>query len=184
MLPLPAGPFELIYADPAWDYRGREQFGFVGDVGVSTGGAVKQYPTMSVDEIAAMPVDDICALDALLALWVPSPLLPDGLRVLEAWGFEYATVGFVWDKQRTNPGYYTMSQVELCLIGKHNRIPQPRGSRNERQFISEARGKHSAKPAEVRARLERMFPTQRKVELFARERVPGWEAWGNEVPPC
>jgi N6-adenosine-specific RNA methylase IME4 len=100
---------------------------------------------------------------------------------MRAWGFSWATVAFAWDKQKVNPGFYTMSQVELCLVGKTGKIPQPRGLRNVRQFVSELRGEHSAKPNEVRSRIEAMFPTQAKIELFARNSSPGWSSWGNEV---
>ncbi len=180
MIQLPPGPFDIVYADPAWSYRGREQFGFAGDVGVSTGGAVQQYETLSLTEICHLPVPEITAPDCLLFMWVTSPLLEDGLQALHSWGFEFGTIAFVWDKQRINPGYYTLSQVEVCLVGKQGRIPSPRGARNERQFLSELRGEHSAKPAEVRARIERMFPTQRRLEMFARERSPGWAVWGDD----
>ena len=74
-----------------------------------------------------------------------------------------------------------MSQVELCLIGKRGKIPKPRGARNIRQLVSEMRGKHSAKPAEVRKRIEEMFPEQSKIELFARTEVDGWDCHGDEV---
>jgi len=181
MTPLPTGPYDIIYADPPWHYRGRRQFGFAGDVGVDTGGAVQHYETLTVAELGALSVGACAADDALLFLWVTSPCLPDGLAVMSAWGCTYATVAFAWDKQRTNPGYYTMSQVELCLVGKWGRIPQPRGSRNERQLISELRGEHSSKPAEARARIERMFPAQRRLELFARGSAPGWDVWGDEI---
>ena len=103
------------------------------------------------------------------------------IELLKSWGFNYATIGFIWDKQRVNPGFYTMSQCEICLIGKRGKIPRPRGARNIRQLVSEMRGRHSAKPHEVRKRIELMFPDQDKIELFARERVEGWDAWGNEV---
>jgi N6-adenosine-specific RNA methylase IME4 len=99
---------------------------------------------------------------------------------MESWGFKYATIAFIWHKQRTNPGHYTMSECEICLVGKRGTIPTPRGARNVRQFLSKMRGKHSAKPNEIRARIEAMFPTQNKVELFARQNVLGWDAWGNE----
>lgn len=178
-----ARTFEIILADCPWHYRGRKQFGFAGDVGVDTGGAVCQYNTMTVEELCALPVPLIAAKNSLLFHWVTSPCLEDGVRVMHAWGFEYATVAFAWDKQRTNPGYYTLSQVELCLVGKRGSIPQPRGSRNERQFISSLRGRHSAKPVEVQRRIERMFPAQRKLELFAREQRPGWTVWGNQITP-
>ena len=183
--PLLAMSYGVIYADPPWSYRGRKQFGFAGDVGVDSGGAVDKYPTMSVDDICAIPVTSVAAADSLLFMWVTSPLLPDGLKVMSAWGFQYATVAFVWDKQRTNPGYYTLSQCEICIVGKRGRIPKPRGSRKERQFLSEERGEHSAKPEEVRQRIARMFPDQRRLEMFARvgsQSLDGsWDRWGLEA---
>jgi N6-adenosine-specific RNA methylase IME4 len=114
-------------------------------------------------------------------MWTSSPHLDQAIELMKAWGFKWATVGFVWDKQKVNPGFYTMSQVELCLIGKKGKIPQPRGARNIRQLVSIERGKHSAKPHEVRQRIELMFPTQNKIELFARDEVEGWDCHGNEV---
>lgn len=180
--------YQIVYADPPWDYDGRGQFGFAGDVGVSTGGAIKQYTTLTLKQICDIPVTEICEADALLYLWATGPhLLTSVPAVMRAWGFEPVTMAFVWNKMRTNPGYYTLSQSEFCVVGKRGRIPQPRGTRNERQWcetqvVEEVRGQHSRKPAEVRDRITRMFPSQRKIELFARERVAGWEGWGNEYP--
>lgn len=183
----PTGPYEIIYADPPWSYKGREQFRFKGDVGVGSGGAVNHYETMRLEEICALPVESICSKDALLFMWATSPLLPEAFEVITAWGFLYATVAFVWNKLRTNPGYYTMSQVELCLVAKKGTIPQPRGSRNERQWldtevVAELRGEHSTKPTQIRDKISAMFPEQRKVELFARQRAAGWDGWGKEYP--
>jgi N6-adenosine-specific RNA methylase IME4 len=177
------GPFDIIYSDCPWFYRGRKQFGFAGDVGVDTGGAIDQYETMKIEEICALPVKQIVAPDALLFLWVTGPMVPDAMKVIEAWTFKYATIGFVWEKRRTNPGYYTLSECEVCLVAKRGRIPKPRGSRTERQFVSELRGKHSAKPGVVRQRISNMFPSQRKIELFSRDRVAGWTSWGRDVSP-
>lgn len=188
---LPEGPFDIIYADPPWDYRGRKQFGFAGDVGVDSGGAIHHYNTMKLSELCELPVARIASDDALLYMWVTGPMLQDALAVMNAWAFDFATVAFVWNKLKTNPGYYTLSQAEFVLVGKHGRIPQPRGTRNERQWLSisendalvwdEQRGRHSAKPGEIRRRIEAMHPTQSKVELFAREQVPGWTAWGDQL---
>ena len=169
--------FSILYADPPWDYDGKTQHTSVKAVK----SAEDHYPTMTLTQLTGLKVKDICEPDALLFLWTSSPHLPQAIALMEAWGFEYKTVAFVWEKQKTNPGYYTLSQCELCLVGKRGRIPSPRGSRNERQFISELRGKHSAKPAEVRERITKMFPTQAKVELFARSQSDGWSVWGNEV---
>jgi N6-adenosine-specific RNA methylase IME4 len=74
-----------------------------------------------------------------------------------------------------------MSQCEICLIGKIHKIPQPRGARNIRQLVSIERTRHSQKPGEVRDRISEMFPKQNKLEMFARKKYKGWDAWGNEV---
>ncbi len=177
---LPKDRYSVILCDPPWDY-GENRTQHNGKGGKSTGGAVSHYPTVTTDDLKGLDIGSICEPDCLLFMWVTNPHLDQGLDLLKAWGFQYATVAFVWDKQRVNPGFYTMSQCELCIVGKRGKIPTPRGSRNERQFVSAMRGTHSAKPAEVRARIERMFPAHKKLELFARERVPGWSSWGNEI---
>ncbi len=173
--------YSIILADPPWDYKGQKQHNGAG--GQDTGGAVVHYPTMTLDELKKLDVKSLAAEDCLLFMWTSSPHADQAIELLKAWGFQWATIGFVWDKQAVNPGFYTMSQCEICLIGKLGKIPTPRGSRNERQFLSEKRTTHSTKPEEVRKRIERMFPTQTKIELFARVKVVGWDAWGNEITP-
>ena len=169
--------YSIIYADPAWDYDGREQH----NTKVGNKSVINHYPTMKLEEMKKLKVKEICDKDCLLFMWTSSPHLPQAIELMNEWGFEYKTVAFIWDKQKVNPGYYTMSQCEICLVGKKGKIPTPRGSRNVRQFLSEERTRHSTKPLEIRKRIEEMFPTQKKIELFSREKVPGWECWGNEV---
>jgi N6-adenosine-specific RNA methylase IME4 len=171
--------FSIVYADPPWDYKGQEQHAGAG--GFATGGAISHYNTMTLEDLKKIDVVSHCEKDCLLFMWATSPHLDQAIDLLKAWGFQWATVGFVWDKQRINPGFYTMSQIELCLIGKRGKIPQPRGARNIRQFVSEIRGEHSTKPSEVRSRIEQMFPSHAKLEMFARTVTPGWDVWGNEV---
>lgn len=169
--------YSILYADPCWNYDGREQHNKV------TGNkSVKDhYNTMTLTELKQLRVQDITDTNALLFLWTSSPHLPQAIELMTHWGFEYKTIAFVWDKQRLNPGYYTMSQCEICLVGKKGNIPSPRGARNIHQFLSQQRTRHSEKPAEIRDRITQMFPTQKKVELFARQKVEGWDCWGNEV---
>ena len=174
--PLPTGVFELIYADPPWNYKGQLQH--AGPGSGDTGGAVRHYPTVTLDDLKQLDVPGIAADDSLLFMWATNPHLDQAIELGKAWGFAWATVAFVWDKVRVNPGFYTLSQCELCLVFKRGAIPQPRGARNVRQLVSAPRGPHSAKPEEVRHRIERMFPDQRKIELFAREQAVGWESWG------
>ena len=135
---------------------------------------------MRTADIKALPVERIAADDGLLFMWATSLHLEQAMEVGRAWGFRYRAIGFNWVKDRTLPGAYTLPQTELCLVFKRGRIPQPRGARNVRQLVEEPRGRHSEKPAEVRDRIDLMFPSQSKIELFARSRHPGWAAWGNE----
>ena len=141
----------------------------------------RHYPTMAISDIKALPIDKITDKNCLLFLWFTSPKMPEALKVCKAWGFQFATIAFVWEKQNAVAGSYTMSSVEQCLVGRKGKIPQPRGKRNIRQFLSVKKGKHSVKPYEVRQRITEMFPYHDKIELFARERFAGWDAWGNEV---
>ena len=175
--PKTTSKYSIIYADPAWDYDNRIQH----NGKETTGSAVYHYPTMKLEEMKKLNVESITEKDSLLFMWSSSPHLPQAIQLMNAWGFEYKTIAFVWDKQRVNPGYYTMSQVEICLVGKRGKIPTPRGERNVKQFLSEMKTIHSKKPDEIRNRIVAMFPTQKKVELFARQSPEGWDVWGNEV---
>ena len=176
---LPKVRFEIIYADPPWDYKGQLQH--AGPGSRDTGGATRHYPTVTLDGLSKLEVPDIAAPNSLLFMWSSSPHLDQAIALGKRWGFAWATVAFIWDKQRVNPGFYTMSQCELCLVFKHGRIPAPRGARNIRQLVSEKRSGHSHKPDEVRRRIDAMFPDARKIELFARDQAAGWTAWGLDA---
>lgn len=177
---LPEGKFGIIYMDPPWDYKGQLQH--AGSGSGDSGGARRHYSTVKLPDLKKLDLQRICAPDCLLFMWSSNPHLDQAIDLGKSWGFSWATVGFVWDKVRVNPGYYTMSQCELCLVFKRGKIPAPRGARNVRQFLSQRRGAHSEKPAEIKRRIERMFPAQRKLEMFARgEREPHWEVWGLEA---
>ena len=180
--PLPNDRFAIIYADPPWDYKGQLQHAGAGSG--DTGGALRHYPTVTLDTLKTLPVPDIAEDDCLLFLWATSPHLDQAIELGKAWDFEWATIAFVWDKQKVNPGFYTLSQCELCLVFKRGKIPQPRGARNIRQLVSAKRGPHSSKPEEVRNRIDKMFPAQQKIELFARPTTPPtpkWSLWGLEA---
>ena len=177
--PFPKKKYSIIYADPPWDYKGQLQH--TGSGGKDSGGAIRHYPTVPVSEMKTWDVTSISEENCLLFMWSSSPHLDQAIQLGKAWGFRWATVAFVWDKQRPNPGFYTMSQCELCLVFRRGKIPQPRGARNMRQLIQVKRTRHSEKPDTVRERIEKMFPQQSKIELFARKRHQGWDAWGLEI---
>lgn len=177
---LPASKFDIVYADPPWDYKGQLQH--AGEGSKDTGGAARHYGTVTLDRLKKLNVGRIAAGNCLLFLWTTNPHLDQAIDLGKAWGFNWATVAFVWDKVRVNPGFYTMSQCELCLVFKRGKIPEPRGARNVRQLVSEKRGAHSQKPEEVRRRIDAMFPGLRKIELFARGAVSQeWATWGLEA---
>ena len=188
--------YQIIYADPPWDYSliGKN---FGRNITKRKDGSFRpvvsardHYLTMSPKEISELKVKDISDKNSLLFLWVSSPLLDVGIDIITSWGFKYKTIAFVWYKNALMPGAYTMSSCEMCLVGKKGTIPKPRGARNVRQFINEPRNEHSKKPDEARKRIELMFPTQNKIELFARKlnnklfedkSFDNWDVWGNEV---
>ena len=171
--------FQIIYADPPWDYKGQQQH--TGKGGKTSGSSHTHYETLTLSDLKNFAIGEIADEDCLLFLWATSPHLDQAIELMKSWGFKWATVGFIWDKIRVNPGFYTMSQCELCLIGKRGKIPQPRGARNIRQVVQSLRGQHSEKPHEVRKRIEQMFPDQNKIELFARHQMKNWDVWGDEV---
>lgn len=173
--------YSVIYADPPWAYRQKQMnFQHYDEGKKYENGVNEHYLTMTLDELKALPVNKIGADDCLLYMWATSPNLDIAIELGKSWGFEYKTVAFVWDKQRTNYGFYTLSQCELCLVFKKGRIPK-RAVTNVRQFLSEKLGRHSEKPAKIRERIDTMYGHLPRIELFARQQVDGWDCWGNEV---
>lgn len=174
--PFPEKKYSVIYADPPWGYRNRG----------TRAAAARHYPTMTLADIKALPVTDIAAENCVLFLWATFPMLPEALETVRAWGFRYKTAAFVWAKQnRCSPGWFwglgnwTRSNAEVCLLATKGR-PE-RVSASVHSLIEAPVGRHSAKPKEARERIETLMGDVPRIELFARERAPGWDAWGDEV---
>jgi len=186
---LPTKKYDIIYADPPWDYGGKMQFDksskkakdmdWKRNIFISS--ANFKYPTLKSSELKKITLLEIAKEDCLLFMWVTNPHLAQGIELGQAWGFTYKTVAFIWVKMVHNPGKYTMSYCELCLVFKRRKIPNPRGTRNEKQLVRSPRKEHSAKPNDVREASERMFPLQEKIELFARNKPDKWDVWGLDV---
>ena len=184
--PLPDKRYDVIYADPPWHYNGKLQYDRSGMEANNNGwqkpifisSASFKYPTIHLEDLKTLPVNLIAKNDSLLFLWTTNPHLAQAIELGTAWGFEYKTVAFVWNKMNHNPGHYTLSYCELCLLFKRGRIPTPRGARNVKQFIEVPRNGHSEKPIEVAKGIIDMFPSQLKIELFARDKKQGFDAWG------
>ena len=171
--------YNIIYADCPWQYKVWSKRG-------QGRSAENHYPTMRIEDICALPVSSIAAPDCALFMWVTFPTLPDAFKVLEAWGFTYKTVAFVWVKRnRKSPGWFwglghwTRANAEMCLLatkGKPKRI-----SAKVHQIIDSPVEEHSKKPDETRRRIVELVGDLPRIELFARQTTPGWDAWGNEV---
>ena len=144
--------------------------------------AAFKYPTLKLKQLKELDIPSIMADDCLLFMWTTGPQMANAIELGEAWGFEYKTIAFVWDKMVHNPGRYTLSQTEFVLAFKRGKFPQPRGARNVKQMVEIHRGKHSVKPVKVIDGITQMFPTQKKIELFARNNYSGWDNWGLEIP--
>lgn len=186
---LPQNKFDIIYADPPWDYGGKLQFDksstskedldLARNIFISSAGF--KYPTLKTTELMKLDVASISEDNSILFMWATNPHLDQAIELGKSWGFDYRTVAFVWDKMVHNPGKYTLSYCELCLLFKRGKIPSPRGARNIKQLVRVPRTEHSEKPLEVMRGIEQMFPSQKKIELFARKRFPGWSVWGLDV---
>lgn len=170
------GKYGIIYADPPWHYE---------NVKVK-GAAEKHYPTMSIDSLCDLRVAELAAKDCALFLWATFPQLPEAMRLIEAWGFQYKTVGFVWLKQnRKTPtwfyglGHWTRANAEVCLLGVKGK-PKRRSACIHQLIVSPIE-QHSKKPDEVRQKIISLMGDLPRLELFAREKVQGWDAWGNEI---
>jgi len=168
--PLPEGKFDVIYADPPWEY----EFSLTENREVEN-----HYPTMTLEELKQLQIPS--ADNAVLFLWVPPPKLPEGLEVMRAWGFRYVTCA-VWDKEKIGMGYWFRQQHELLLVGVKGNFSPPPPDKRFPSIIRSPRTEHSRKPEVVYEIIETMFPNARLLELFARRNNrPRWTVWGNEV---
>lgn len=169
-VPPPSGKYRVIYADPPWSYGNKLVDGY--------GAAENHYPTMTIEELCALPVKDLAEDNAVLFLWVTSPLLEDCFRVIRAWGFKYKA-SFVWDKVKHNMGHYNSVRHEFLLIcTRGSCTPDVPKLFDSVQSIE--RTEHSRKPEEFRQIIDTLYPHGKRIELFARRPAPGWEVWGND----
>ena len=184
--------YNIIYADPAWNYNSRMALG----KGAAKSSAEDYYNVMSINDIMDLPIKELSDKDCILFIWVTMPKLNEVFKVIDAWGFEYKTCGFVWVKRNKvfseernkkrngiddfmGQGRWVRQNAELCLIatkGKPKRI-----SAKVRQIIYQPIQEHSQKPNEVRERIVELIGDLPRIELFARQKTEGWDVWGNEV---
>lgn len=172
--------YNVIYCDPPWAYRVWSQKG-------NGRSAESHYSTMSLEDIKALPVGGLAEKNCALFMWITFPLLNEAFNVLDAWGFTYKSVAFVWVKQNKKTpslfwgmGYWTRANAELCIVATKG--SPKRQSRRVHQVILSPIEEHSKKPDEARNRIVELMGDVPRIELFARQKTPGWDVWGNEAP--
>ncbi|CPS18038.1 Transcriptional activator, adenine-specific DNA methyltransferase [Mycobacteroides abscessus subsp. abscessus] len=180
-MPLPTVPggFRTVLADPPWRFGNRRS-------GMSPESGLRhRYHTMALDDICDMPVSSIAADAAHLYLWVPSAMLPEGLEVMQHWGFRYTT-SITWLKTRrdgepdgSGVGFYFRNATELLLFGVRGSLRTLPAARGMTNVITARRREHSRKPTETYWLIEQASPGPR-LELFARQERAGWTVWGDE----
>lgn len=169
--PMPVGSYHVIYADPPWRYE---------HVKTASRAIENHYPTMTLEDICALPVGNLAHEDAVLFMWATSPKLAESMRVITDWGFTYRTC-LVWVKDRIGMGYYARQRHELLLVAARGSLPVPEPATRRDSVITAPRDEHSAKPDEAYEAIEAMYPGISRIELFCRRPRDGWSAWGNQV---
>jgi N6-adenosine-specific RNA methylase IME4 len=176
-----ANSFSTILADPPWQFQNR-----TGKVAPEHK-RLNRYGTMTMPEIMALPVADIAAPTAHLYLWVPNALLPEGLGVMNAWGFKYKS-NIVWHKIRKDGGsdgrgvgFYFRNVTEILLFGVRGKNARTReAGRRQVNYLATRKREHSRKPDEQYDLIEACSHGP-YLELFARGTRPGWAIWGNQA---
>lgn len=177
MIPFPNKKYGIIYADPPWSYSDKH----------CSGAALNHYSTMTIDELKTLPVKDIAAADCTLFIWATYPKMQEALDIITAWGFKYRSIAFQWIKlNKSGSGFFfglgrwTRGNSEPCLIavkGKPKRISASVG-----QLVLSPLRNHSQKPPIVHDKIVELMGDLPRIELFARDKVLGWDCWGDQAP--
>jgi N6-adenosine-specific RNA methylase IME4 len=183
-----AKKYNIIYADPPWDYK---VWGHKGKRGC----AVNHYSTQTLEYLESLNIAPICETNCALFMWATFPLLGQALQLGQSWGFTYKTTAFVWIKKNrknnlffTGMGYYTRANAEIVRLFTRGQTLK-RLAKDVGQVVFSKIGQHSVKPPEIRNRIVRLFGDLPRIELFARSRAgffpdyeyKGWDVFGNEV---
>jgi len=178
MLNFPDKKYQIIYADPPYEYSNS------GSTKNSRGNAKQFYKTMPINEIKKIPVEKIADDNCWLFLWTTYPQIQNGLDVLRAWGFGYKTVAFTWIKKTVNMkdfvgmGFYTRANPEIVLLGLKGKVHPI--NKTVRNIIYSQIQEHSKKPDIVRDKIIQLCGDLPRIELFARSKTHGWDAWGDD----
>lgn len=172
--------YSILYADPSWSYRDKAQSG--------NRGAEFKYQCMTVPDLMEMKdyIDEISEDNAVMFMWTTAPMLPVAISLMAHWKFDYKTIAFTWIKKTRNNklfwgmGNYTRSNPEYVILGVRGKGIK-RTSASVHSVIESEIREHSRKPDEVRLRINKLYEGYTGIELFARQRTPGWDVHGLET---
>lgn len=168
-----SSPFDIIVADPPWKFSSNSK--------AKPGrNAMRHYDCMADAEIMALPVADWAAKDALLFMWVTAPMLRRAIVIPEAWGFRYVSE-MQWTKDRIGTGFWVRNRHEPILIYKRGKFPCPKPAPFTDSIIEGGQREHSRKPEALQDRIDEVWPSARKLEMFARRPREGWDVFGNQT---
>ena len=169
---MPSNKYRVIYADPPWSYGNTQPDYFTEQR--------DHYMTMPLPDICNMPIKALAEDNAVLFMWVTSPILEESFQVVSAWGFKYKS-SFVWDKILHNMGHYNSVRHEMLLVCTRGSC-QPDIRKLFDSVYSEERTQHSKKPEHFRSVIDTIYPNGRRIELFARNvTARGWDVYGNQA---
>ena len=176
MIPFPDKKYQIIYADPPWSYNG----------GMMNSSVTDHYSVMNINDICNLPVKNIANDSCILFMWVTLPKLNQFMSVINSWGFEYKSTAFVWCKKNKisdsfflGLGRWTRANPEICVLATKGSIK--RLSKSVRQLQVFPIGSHSKKPEQFKNLIIELVGDLPRIELFARQKTEGWDAWVNEV---
>ena len=178
-VPLPKRKYNIIYADPPWNFK------HYSDKGRDRSPA-NYYRLQDIEDLKKLSIEKLADDNCILFMWVTHPFLEKAMDVIKVWGFKYKTVGFVWVKKNKKSdswfwgmGYWTRSNSELCLIATKG-SPQ-RKSSSVHELVCTRIEKHSKKPDIVKEKIVELMGDIPRIELFARDKTEGWDVWGDEI---
>jgi N6-adenosine-specific RNA methylase IME4 len=169
---LPTKKYDVIYANPPWDHDGKIKF---------YGANEKRQPALALNVLKQIEIQKISKENSLLFMWVTNRNLDQGIDLGKTWGFDYATVAFIWDKIKRDSDLYTMSSCEMCLAFKKGKTNGIKAQHKTGQMIKAMRTEDNLKPVQIRDTIGKMFPLQDKIEIFTKEGAPEWDAWGFDI---
>lgn len=175
MIPFPDKKYSIIYADPPWKLSSMSSVAWKVDNPLEN-----KYPTMTNEELSNLPILDISDTNCGLFLWCTHSTLPNAINLMATWGFKYHCC-ITWDKLGGFSLHGFHRRTEFLLYGYRGRMNINTKGKYIPTIITEKKTIHSRKPQQIREYLNSNTPSPR-IELFARQRVDGWDAWGNEVP--